>query len=432
MTNDPLYLDAPGPAGIPADRAQCPDEISPVNAATDTPSLPAQAPPAEGEPPPYQTPPDANKNLWKERVLRLLCYGVYGPARLLASTNSSQRTQLLLGLIGLGIGGYYYYQSYVVSKLSLVLSQKAYETTMWKDCRDRPDIRNTSVCRYYADVSYDSITEKRSLNLDVVEMFIGSSRSAVEHEVHSRGSCQGHALEPQLRSSPTLLLCLLHAACWPLYCAAKVATFCALVYVYAIRMTPIAPVKRRLSETTAYTALLCVVLSFLVGCWHADGHSSTIKLQWQFILKGVLCFHWSFAWFRLLQSSRSPLLLLTGRTIWRQSSLFTVSTDVVLFIFTALFIAHIISSTIAGLRRFPITSLLWLHLPLLTLLYAVGKALRVHAYVNRESKTTFDDEAQEEKELAIFRQSPLVESVGDLTLWLCRRERSKSKVKKCT
>lgn len=155
---------------------------------------------------------------------------------------------------------------------------------MWKGCRDRPDISNTFVCHGYADVSYDSIAKKRSLNLDVVEMLIGSSRPAVENE---QDSCQGHALEPWLLPSPTLPLCLLHAAHWPLYCAAKVSTLCALVYVYAIRMTPVAPVKRRLADTTAYTALLCVALSFLMGCWHADTHSSTVKSQWQFILKGV-------------------------------------------------------------------------------------------------------------------------------------------------
>jgi hypothetical protein len=90
--------------------------------------------------------------------------------------------------------------------------------------------------------------------------------------------------------------------------------------------------------------------------------------------------------------------------IWRKSNLFTLSTDVVLFILTVLFIAHIVSSTMSGVRRFPTTALLWLHLPLLTLLYAVGKALRVHAYVNEDCRAKLDDEAQEDREIAMFRQ----------------------------
>jgi hypothetical protein len=135
---------------------------------------------------------------------------------------------------------------------------------------------------------------------------------------------------------------------------------------------------------------------------------------------------------RLLQSRRSPILLLMGKMDWTQFSLFTLSTDFVLFILTALFIAHIISSTMSGLRKFPTTALLWLHMPLLTLLYAVGKALRAHAYVNEERTTTFDDEAQDDRVIAIFRQSHLVESVYNLVFWLCRGERRrKSNVKKC-
>ena len=74
--------------------------------------------------------------------------------------------------------------------------------------------------------------------------------------------------------------------------------------------------------------------------------------------------------------------------------------------------------------------MLWVHLPLLTLLYAAGKALRVHTYLNDKWRTTFDDEAQEEREAETFRQSPLVESVRDLSLWLCRRERRRQLIEK--
>jgi hypothetical protein len=432
MTNDPLCLNAPEQARIPPYRGKCPGETYPVDSLTNTPSPPTQVSPAKEQPSPYRTPPDANEESWKTRTVRFFSNLAFAPIRLLASTNTSQRAQVWLGLIGLGIGAYYYYESYLISYRSLVLSQKAYETTTWMDCRDRPDISNTSVCQRYAGVLYDSIAKKRSLKLDVVEMLIGTSRPAEEQELHSRTSCQWHAHNSGLVPLPTQLLCLLHAVSWSLYCAAKVSTLCALVYVYAVKMTPIAPAKPGLSDTMAYTALLCVALSFLMGCWHADAHSLTIKSQWQFVLKGVLCFHWGFAWHRLLQSRRSPLLLLKGRIVWRKSSLFTLSTDVVLFILTALFITHIVSSTMSGLRRFPTTALLWLHLPLLTLLYAIGKALRVHAYVNEDCRTAFDDEAQEDREIAMFRQIPLVESVSDLALWICGRERRrKSNVKKC-
>ena len=432
LPNDPLCLNAPEPAFIPVYQPQSPSGTSPTDSTIScTLSSPSPASPVGPPPPPYQSPPhDADKEPWKVRLLRLIGNLAIAPTRLLASTSTSQRAQVWLGLIGLGVGGYYYYESYLVSFRSLALSQKAYEMTMWKDCRDRPHISNTSVCHRFAGVMYDSIA-KRDQFPDVVGMLIGTSRpvSLQESPVHT--SCQSQVHELGLFSSPTRLLCLLNAASWPLYCAAKVVTLCALVYVYAIKMTPIKPAKDILSESIRYSALLCVALSFLMGCWQADAHTGAVKSQWQFVLKGVVCFHWGFAWYRLLHSTRSPLLLLKSRLVWRNSSFLTLSTDILLFVLTAIFFAHIISSTISGMRIFPTSGLLWVHLPLLTVLYAAGKALRVHAYVNKKCKTTFDDEAQEEREVEAFRESPLVESVRDLSLWLCQCSRRKQHVRNC-
>lgn len=131
----------------------------------------------------------------------------------------------------------------------------------------------------------------------MMELLIGASRPVEEQELHTHASCQWRTDKPWLLPSPTQHLCLLHVALWLLYCAAKVSTLCALVYVCAVKMTLIGPTERGFTDTMAYTALLCVALSFLIDCWHAEAHTSTIKSQWQFILKGVLCFEWSFAWY---------------------------------------------------------------------------------------------------------------------------------------
>jgi hypothetical protein len=122
MTNDPLCLNAPEPARRPPNRAQFPEETSPVNSIAYAPSPPAQFSSAEEQPPPYQTPRDANEQSWQARVLGLLNNLAYAPARLLASTGTSQRAQFWLGLLRLGIGAYYYYESYLLSSRSLVLS----------------------------------------------------------------------------------------------------------------------------------------------------------------------------------------------------------------------------------------------------------------------------------------------------------------------
>jgi hypothetical protein len=63
-------------------------------------------------------------------IHRLLSNLACAPTRILASTSRSQPALVWPGLIGLSIGAYYYYESYVVSSCSLILSQKAYETTI--------------------------------------------------------------------------------------------------------------------------------------------------------------------------------------------------------------------------------------------------------------------------------------------------------------
>jgi hypothetical protein len=83
---------------------------------------------------------------------------------------SSTRVGVLIALIALGVGGYYYYGQYKIS-------WKSWEISIWKDCRDRvvsqalsftvdniskgyQDIINSSICNRYANVSYDQIASR--------------------------------------------------------------------------------------------------------------------------------------------------------------------------------------------------------------------------------------------------------------------------------
>lgn len=94
MANDPLCLNAPGPAGIPASRAQCPNGSSLVDIISNTPSRLAQDPRPAEQRLPYENAADANEESWKARLLRLLSNRVYAPSSFLASKSSSQRAQV--------------------------------------------------------------------------------------------------------------------------------------------------------------------------------------------------------------------------------------------------------------------------------------------------------------------------------------------------
>ncbi|KAF8860720.1 hypothetical protein BDZ45DRAFT_741144 [Acephala macrosclerotiorum] len=68
---------------------------------------------------------------------------------------SSSRVGVVVGIIALGAGAYYYYGQYAIS-------WKTWQLGIWKDCRDRQDISNTRACTYYENISYDSIISRNS------------------------------------------------------------------------------------------------------------------------------------------------------------------------------------------------------------------------------------------------------------------------------
>jgi hypothetical protein len=47
------------------------------------------------------------------------------------------RVSLAVGSLGLALGVPYFVASYLLSKDSLALSEKAYKLGLWKDCHDR-------------------------------------------------------------------------------------------------------------------------------------------------------------------------------------------------------------------------------------------------------------------------------------------------------
>lgn len=424
ITNDPFCLNAPEPAHLASPTYDGDDKFS--ESGTESPwSNSTMYSPTSSEtfspqeqrmqtPPPYVPEENHQRQSWLSWLSHAFQYYTAAPVVLY----NSQRAQVWIGLVTLVIGTYYYYGDYHQGAAELVLARKAYESSMWKDCHDRPDLANSTTCSQYLGLSFDSVVTKRNL---ITLMIDPPSQS----DTLPAPSCSTF--------NPTQPLCYLFTLSRTSYYLLKCLTLCLLIYTYATKMTPISPSSRshRLSESVTYTILITISLSFLLGCSPLLSSQGLIRpkyaSQWQFVLKGTACFHFGFAWYRLLSSRRSPLPLLRGAWPWRDATLLCMATDLVLFAFTACLFAHVISSALHadnGVNsQTLIKGLLVIHMPLLTILYATVKALGTRAFDGgpEKGRTSFCEEAQEERCTVRLCQSPLVESIGGMVGWAMGR-----------
>jgi hypothetical protein len=255
---------------------------------------------------------------------------------------------------------------------------------------------------------------------------------------------------------------------YSVYHLLNAVTLCALIYVYAIKMTPITTKRQPISETLLYSAFVFVAVTFLLYFHPLFPPMGTfLAQQWRFTIKGMLCFHIAFAWYRLLSSRRCPLPILRGISPWQTCSLFTMLADLVFFALSALLIVNIylnmndsaesmaLSSGVSKMESMMVRlkGLLVLHLPVLTLLYVIAMSFRVWTWEAGGSETEvqgrerkgdtaesghsdsagawkmvrFEIEAQEAMLARRFYQSLLVECFFTARMWVGGRQRGDRK-----
>ncbi|KAK5044618.1 hypothetical protein LTR84_010632 [Exophiala bonariae] len=73
---------------------------------------------------------------------------------------TTDRLSLATAFLGLGLAVYFFVAPYTLAKASLAAAEKANKITLWKDCRDREDLRTSELCQQYLNVTLGSIVKR--------------------------------------------------------------------------------------------------------------------------------------------------------------------------------------------------------------------------------------------------------------------------------